>query len=350
MTEDQLDELVASASPFTEQQVSALTVAGPERDLLEEIVSTPVVGQSGARRWARRALVPVAAAAVLVGLVAQQQSGGGGTAWAAPVLAVAQSSPRLLVGRPGWKVSRADEFMVDQGEMAFAGEGRQLDVHWQRADFTDELKQDRAASADLNEAIDVAGHPATLFRYAGSTDFTTVWRLGDHTIEARGEFATKADYLDVIGSLHEVGVDTWLEAMPASVVRPSGRAATVDKMLADMPKPPGFDATALRQGVAVKDRYQLGAAVSGSVACGWIDQWVAARASGDGAAVRQAVGAMATSHHWAILQEMKATGDYPLEVWQLADAMANNGTVPGGRPLTIEESYRDGLGCGHLTG
>jgi hypothetical protein len=47
---------------------------------------------------------------------------------------------------------------------------------------------------------------------------------------------------------------------------------------------------------------------------------------------------------------MKATGDYPIVVWQLADAMATDSTVPGGRPMTIEESYRDSLGCGHLTG
>jgi hypothetical protein len=271
-------------------------------------------------------------------------------AWAAPVLAAAKSSPRLLVGADGWKVARADELGLDYGEMTFVAGTRVLDLHWQAANAQAELSKDRAASADLVQTIDVSGHQATLFRYAGTTDYTTIWGLGDQVIEARGEFAAKADYLAVLRSLHQVDVDTWLDAMPASVVRPSGRAAAVDEMLADMPKPPGFDATALRQGVAVKDHYQLGAAVSGSVACGWIEHWVSATQAGDAAAARQAVDAMATSHHWAILQDMKATGDYPIVVWQLADAMATDSTVPGGRPMTIEESYRDSLGCGHLTG
>jgi hypothetical protein len=350
MTNDQLDDLVRLAAPITEDEVAGLALDAPERELLEAIVSTSAIASNRGRPRLRRAAISVAAAAILVVAVGIQQGGGrGNTAWAQPVLAAAKSSPRLLVGAEGWKVSRADELTLDYGETTFAAGSRVLDLHWQASSAQADLSKDRAASADLVEAVDVSGHQATLFRYAGTTDYTTIWSLNDQTIEARGQFATKADYLAVIRSLHQVDVDTWLRAMPASVVRPDARAGAVDTMLADMPKPPGFDPSALRQGAAVKDRYQLGAEVAGAVACGWIDRWVAATDAGDAAAAKQASDAMATSHHWAVLNQMNPDGDYPEVLWELADAMATNATVPGGRPMTIKESYRDSLGCGQPT-
>jgi hypothetical protein len=44
-------------------------------------------------------------------------------------------------------------------------------------------------------------------------------------------------------------------------------------------------------------------------------------------------------------QEMTAEGTYPEVLWELADAMQGDGTVRGGRPLTVEETYEDALGC-----
>ena len=43
---------------------------------------------------------------------------------------------------------------------------------------------------------------------------------------------------------------------------------------------------------------------------------------------------------------MKRGRRLPEVVWELADAMATNGSVSGGEPLTIEESNADALGCG----
>jgi hypothetical protein len=112
-----------------------------------------------------------------------------------------------------------------------------------------------------------------------------------------------------------------------------------------MPLPEGFDSDPLEQGDAVRDRYQLGAIVSGAVACAWLDQWVAATAADDEASVQQAVDAMATSHGWAVLQQMNDEGDYPEVLWEYADALAGNGPIMGGKELTIEESYGAALGC-----
>jgi hypothetical protein len=49
-----------------------------------------------------------------------------------------------------------------------------------------------------------------------------------------------------------------------------------------------------------------------------------------------------------VLLEMKKDGAYPEVLWQFADAMATNAPLAAGKPVTVEESYRDALGCQRL--
>jgi hypothetical protein len=72
---------------------------------------------------------------------------------------------------------------------------------------------------------------------------------------------------------------------------------------------------------------------------------VTAHRVGDEDGAREAVEAMATTSSWPILQEMEDEGDYPQVLRQYAIAMAEDGFVPAGKPLTIEESYATALGC-----
>ena len=354
MNDEELDVLVASVSPIDERHVAELPLARPAADLMEAIMSTPPPGapavpvRSVSRRpW--RLLVPVAAAVALIaGFAGSQGVRDGSTAWAAEVVAVAEAAPRLVVDRPGWSVSRADEFSISQGEMTFTDGSRELDVHWVPADRHDATVADRASSSDLHSRMSVVGRDAVLLRYEGTTDFVALWRHGDHSVEARGVFTTIEDFRAVLGSLIEVDVDTWLEAMPDSVVKPASRAVAVDQMLADIPLPDGFDRTTLRSGEAVQDRYQLGATVAGAAACSWIEGWIVAVDAGDAAAAKRAVDAMSTSHNWRVLVDMDDEGHYPEVIWELADAMATGAPVSGGRPMTIRESYSDSLGCGQL--
>jgi hypothetical protein len=85
--------------------------------------------------------------------------------------------------------------------------------------------------------------------------------------------------------------------------------------------------------------------VTGAIACAWIDRWVAARRADDDVGRRNAVSAMQSSHGWPILLGMDEEGDYPEVLWELADVMAANAPVSGGKPLSIEESYQSALGC-----
>jgi len=340
MQNDALTVIVASSAVVADDDLARFDLAAAGSELLEEILSQPRVEamrRPRARR-ARAAAALVAAAAVVGAVAVQATRRERATAWADELVAVAEASPRLIVDLPNWRVSRADEFDGANGEMTFADGASTLDLRWQPPRSNEDLVKDRADSAGESQRITVLGHDAVLFRYAGTTDYTTLWTDDHHSLEARGAFPSINQYRAVLDHLRQVDADAWLSAMPDSVIKPAEQAAIVDRMLADIPRPDGF-AFVVPSG-AVHDRYQLGAAVSGQVACRWIESWIAARASGDAAAVARATAAMATSHRWTVLKEMDADGDYPEVLWEYADAMQ---TV--GQTRSITDSYRSALGC-----
>lgn len=328
------------------------TVSGPSAELAERVrgeLMTQISATKTRRRITRRRRViavsvvaPVAAAVAAVSLLI---GAGGETAWASAV-EVARAAPRLLVAEPGWNVARADEFSIEYGEMTFVRGTRQLDVRWGPGRDHAHGVDKRAAELDALRTVTVAGDLARVFRYPGTNDFTALWLRDDWTLEARGLAPSETAFAATLASLRKVDIDTWLAAMPDDVVKPASRDEIVGEMLAGVPHPEGFDVVALQSGDVIRDRYQLGAQVAGAVACAWIDQWVEARRAGHERGARLAVSAMATSHRWPILLEMKEEGAYPEVLWDLADAMASDGIVMGGKPLTIEESYADALGCG----
>ncbi len=204
---------------------------------------------------------------------------------------------------------------------------------------------DRATSSESPREITVNGLPATEFQYSGTTDFTTFWLDGNHSFEARGVFPDRAAYEAILAALKTTDIDTWLNAMPASVVKPDSREAVIAAMLEGIPLPHGFDVTALETSSGVSDRYQLGAHVAGAVTCEWIEQWIDAREAGDTAAENEAVTAMRSSHDWAILHEMAQSGGYSQVLWEYVDSIAADGTVPGEQPTNVMESSEHALGC-----
>jgi hypothetical protein len=112
-------------------------------------------------------------------------------------------------------------------------------------------------------------------------------------------------------------------------------------MLLDLPLPPGFDRSTLDTGGMPRDRYQLGARVVAAVACGWIETWI----DGEPKERAEAVAALKTARSWTVLKEMEREGAYGEVLFQYADAIASDGTVVGGKTLTVAQSYKDALGC-----
>jgi hypothetical protein len=336
-------ELLQDARPHT---------VGPSREVVGAARAALLADIADMRRpwWRQRWLFGIAApavaaavAALVVAVTLSDRSDG--QAWAAALVRIAEAAPRLLVDEPGWEVTRADELSVDHGEMTLADGERRLDLKWLPAGQYEAAVDKRAAEMDDLGTASAAGAEARVFRYPGTNDHVAVWLQGDYTVEARGLAADADAFRATLASLRQVDVDTWLSAMPESVIVPARQAEVIQGMLAGIPVPPGFDSSAIRASDAVRERYHLGADVAGAVACAWIERWIAAREEGDKAGAREAADAMATSRTWPVLVEMDDEGDYPEVLWEYAAAMSSDGEVPGGPGMTVEETYRDALGC-----
>lgn len=247
------------------------------------------------------------AVAIAVALLVAGAFSGGGThpTYAAAAIEVAEANPRLLVTAPGWKVTDAGEFEAQEGQTTFGDGRRTLELHWYPARLYRHTLRDRAQVSPSRRSR-LLGRTATTVEYGHRGDYATmIAPIGAVFVEVRGRLGSRAAYEKVLHSLRAVGVDTWLAAMPASVVSPGARAHTVAAMLRGVPYPPGFDPSRLENETAVLNHYDLGVRVADAIACGWVESWLAAQASGDGVAARDAVAAMASSHHWPLLLQME---------------------------------------------
>jgi hypothetical protein len=260
----------------------------------------------------------------------------------------------------GWEATRLPEglALVAEGPEVAPERFHNSDVEFTRGDHRLELTMaegDRLAYEDLvDDRVDsaaelrqaaVLGRPAAVTRYEKSQRHAAMWFADGVVYELDGDAGDRQAFVEALGDLRVVDADTWEAALPDSSVPPRERAAEIDRMLADIPQPPGFDPAPLRRGDVASDRYQLGARVTGAVACAWIDRWAEARRAGGQVTVNQAVDAMATSRNWRVLGDMNDEGDYPEVLWQYADAMAGDGQIEGGKPMSVEESAPDALGC-----
>ena len=191
----------------------------------------------------------------------------------------------------------------------------------------------------------VLGTTARVYQYEGGTpghrDITALFRYDGRVLEFRAGAADLGAFKVLLASLARVDTDTWLSAMPPSVVKTGDRASTVKRMLQGVALPPGFEASDVEGEGLTKDRYQLGAAVLGAVSCRWFARWGDARADGDRAKEREAVAAMQTAKDWPVLRQMASEGGYPDVLLDYVKAMPSGDWY--GRPLIGE--LGEGLGC-----
>ena len=382
MTDDHaphdVDALLTSANPLDAARAAALPLADAQDELCRALLAQEPEAELSALDTpraprSRRRLVPRLALAVLVlfaglmGVLSLGKSGdeGGGTVWAAELVRLAEASPLVLLDAPGWQVVYADEESADVGELHFslgpppptpasiAGmkhvdvSTKQAALNW-RPDPLSEWTRDRAASAKVRTTAPVLGTTARVYQYDGGRrghqDITALWRHDGRVLEFRAGAADVAAFKALLAALKQVDVDTWLLAMPDSVVKTSDRSTVIAQMLRGVTVPPGFDPSTIKGEKLTKDRYQLGAAVTGTVACTWIKRWSDARRSGDEAGERAAIAAMQTAKDWPILAEMTKEGDYPEVLIAFVKAMPSGDWY--GRPL--EGDVNSGLGCSSL--
>ncbi len=267
---------LTAANPLTDEAAAQLPLADAEQEMLELIAAQPLGPGTPARRAGLRGprprLVLVAAAAiiavvvVLAALPSGGRDGGPTAAYGAELVHFAQASPLVLLEATGWHVDYADEYSAQQGEMHYVRDGVEADLFWRSGPLAGWVR-DRAASASVRTSGHVLGTGAQVFEYRGghpgAQDITALWSYDGRVLEFRTTVADIPAYLRLLGALRTVDAATWLDALPASVVRSAQRAGTIKAMLRGIPLPPGFDPAAIPGSRLVSDRYQLGAAVTG---------------------------------------------------------------------------------------
>ena len=365
-----VDALLGAANPLSAAAAAALAMDDALAELCEGVLSQPAPAQAPPSRRHRIAnartprlavsLAAVVAAAIVALSVGGVFAGRAGTAWGAELVHFAQASPLILLEQAGWQVDYANEDTPQDGEMHYtsspipppstgatsATEDNTTNaaLFW-RSGSLSSWTSDRANSADLTTTAPVLGTTATVYQYAGGRpghqDITALWEQDGQVLEFRAGVADIAAFESLLASLRQVNVDTWLSALPASVVKTADRATVIASMLQGVTVPPGFDPSAISGAGLTSDRYQLGATVTGTVACTWFKRWTDARASGDSAGVQQAIAAMATAKDWPILKEMSNSGAYPQVLEGYAAAMPSG--LWYGRSL--DGDVNSGLGC-----
>jgi hypothetical protein len=375
MTSNSIDVQLSAANPLSDRDAAALSLHDAEVELIERIVAIPVrrrVPPVATRVLRRRRLVlalgvAVTIVAALMLAPSGDQGGGPAPAFAAPLVRFANASPLALLRLPGWHVVYADEQANGFGEMHFVRGPADSEGNPRGASFRNQASLAGRVASLTWSPVDPAspryitgGHQtattglgvtARRFIYEGGSakgfDITAQFFDRGRILSFRATVSSMAMFRAELRALSAVDTVTWLRAMPASVVKAADSGEAVRVMLRGIPLPPGFDAARIRGVHLVHDRYQLGAAVTGTVACMWIADWNHARATGDTKTVTRAIAAMATASRWPVLRQMAQEGAWPQVMIDIAKAMPR-GALYGRRPLVRDVD--SGLGCGSQWG
>ncbi len=370
----ELNAAMSAADPVDHRALAELDFEAIEEELFADLAagSSPLLATTPERirspRSRRPLVIAVGAAALAAALVLVLSLGGGPEqptrAYGAELVRFAEASPLLLLEEPGWHVGYANEESSDEGQIEFIigpklpyeviteGGGRRpatvrqrrVELSWRGGALADWVS-DRAASADFRTTLPVLGTTAQVFRYEGGHpgdyEFTALWSQAGQVDEFRAPVPNLAAFEAHLAALRQVDSQTWLAALPASVIKAADHGRAVAEMLRGVTVPAGFDAAQVTDAGLSTDRYQLGAAVTGSVACSWFRQWGEDRGRGDSAGVAEAEAALAGAKSWPVIREMESEGAYPQVLEEYAAAMPSGQWY--GRPLLNE--VERGLGC-----
>jgi hypothetical protein len=249
------------------------------------------------------------------------------------------SGPLAVLDAPGWQADHVERSKA-YGEISYVDGDQTLDVTWYAADQRPGYVEDRQhidhPKVDPGEQVVVLGRGGLLWPYSDHDHTVIREAQGGFFIEVRGSGMDKAGFLALLDQLRAVDAAGLEASLPEELVTGAERSDAIKTILAEMGTdlPPGYDGSPLTS--TEPDRYHLGADIAGGVACAWLDEFAAAKQSGDSSRIEAAVAALQESKQWPILLEMDVRGDYPEVLWSYADdALA--GRVP--------ERYRGGLGC-----
>ncbi|HET7119788.1 MAG TPA: hypothetical protein VFI17_00900 [Solirubrobacterales bacterium] len=398
MNTRELEIALAAADPVDRARLDGIDLEAMEAELLvdlnDERPASPPYEAVAPPRRRRRALALGAAAIAAVAVAILLLAGGGGErssrAYGADLVRFAESTPLLLLEGPGWRVQNVNqvsgrdglegsmEFVTgkpipyetvqlsgnaheqrESGMFPAAVRQRRVELSWRHGSLAEAISTARGMLHPHGQRwieAPVLGTTAKVDTRAefyvnqggpGNRQMTAFWSEAGYVLELRAAVPGQAAFEERLDWLAKVDSQTWLDAMPAKVVKAADHDGAVREMLKGIPVPSTFKPSRVPDPGLTTNRYQVGASVTGIVSCLWLRQWGEARRSGDEAAELEAERAMATSRHWPILREMDADGAYPQAIWEIADDMRKGYWAWNGHRHPVLPRA-EGLGCAYL--
>ena len=212
------------------------------------------------------------------------------------------------------------------GMLPVAVRQRKVDLRWSRQSLESTLEyahryphphgQRWARLPVLGTTADVDTRAEEFVNQGGPGDrqMTAYWSEDGYLLELRAAVPDLAAFEARLDWLTRVNSQTWLEAMPAQVVKAADHDAAVREMLRGIPLPASFRPSRVPTAGITTNRDQVRAAVIGTVSCLWFQQWGEARESGDRAKAGEAEKAMSTYRRWPLFRELDRAGRYPAEL------------------------------------
>jgi hypothetical protein len=357
---------------------------------------TQVDRGAGFRRRRLTLALGGAVAAIVVALILVLGGGDSGRpapAYGAEQIAFAESTPLLLLDGPGWRVQEVNEYKTregNEGQMEFVTgkavpwgsirstgnveegqyqEGLQPASMRQRLVHLDwrELSQESLAAAITHQRDRIHPHgrdfvhlpvtetTATVDTRAeifvnqggpGDREMVALWSEGGYLLSMTAAVPNLAAMEERLAWVTRVDSQTWLEAMPAKVIKAADIKATERKMLEGIPLPSTFSLSRIPEEGLTTSHDQVAGKVTNAVACLWFRQWGEAVRSGDAAARAAAERALLSSPSWPVLHQ-EYNGNYQGDIYRYAQAMPQGYWDWHGHHQDLL-GHAEGLGCARL--
>lgn len=402
MNAREIERALVAADPVGVEEREALgriDFGAMEADLLADVEDEPPAASHEPGRTRRRpprlvlagAAVAVAAAIALAVVLVGTGSERSSRAYGAELIRFAESTPLLLLEAPGWRVQHVDqektregsegsmEFVTgkaipyesiritgnektgerESGMFAPAVRRRRVELSWRHQRLAEAIAWARKSEhphgqrwvrlpvLDTIAAVDTRAEFYVNQGGPGNREMRAFWAEDGYTLELRAAVPDQAAFEERLDWLAKVDAQTWLEAMPAAVVKAADFTGTVRGMVKDIPLPKTFAISRVPDEGLTTNREAIGSKVAGTVSCLWLRQWGEARRTGDAAAAAEAERAMATSRHWKVLTDVESTNGYSPLVWEIAAAMKRGYWIYDGHHRDLL-AHAEGLGCARL--
>jgi hypothetical protein len=382
MSPNEIDLELREANPLKKRSLAALDLEDAEAALGEALVAQPANEEAPelagsdtrhGRRRPRSLLFAVGASAVSVVLAAALLIAGSGDtgssrAYGAEVVRFAESTPLLLLEGPGWRVRNVVQWQQGSGSMEFGpGAPGPAETHPSRREIirrearlrigkrtvklewtpwsphkgaSGRLKPYNERGLGFTATAPVLGTVAHIdpnIRFSspdtpGLRWMIAVWRESDRVLTLSAWVPDLGAFRERLSQLKKVDAETWLDAMPQRVVKAADYGAEVREMLQGLPLPPGFDPSRIPDRSVTTNRYSVGKAVGGAVACGWFARWFDAHADRDVETALEARRILLHASSWPVFRRISDEGSYPRLVVELAEALPS-GRWGHGRPI-----------------